>query len=185
MTKKIDNLHCDKVIDSQRYVLFSFISPKKVKGITDSFFIFRGAFSTIEEAKKHAAHLQQINNDFDIFIGEGFKWMPFDQDLEQTEEFVYKDEKLNEVMGEYKKQMDEKNKEEVERQEEMKKKLINESGAKKTKNIDNQIKQSIKEKIENINKETIDTSTNNIKKIDETIEKLDKVYKKLQGGEPK
>lgn len=179
MTKQINTLPSDQIIESQKYVLYSFISPKKVKGITDSAFIFRGAFPTIEEAKIYAAKLQQLNNDFDIFLGEGFKWVPFDQDLEKTDDLVYKDEKLNELMSEYKKQNDEKNKLEKQRQQDLIEKTIKENKAKKVQQPDDIIKLSIKEKMEKINNSKIDNSINDIKAIDDTMKKLKDVYDDL------
>ena len=180
MTRQIEALFADKVIEEQKYVLFSYISPKKVKNITDSYFIFRGAFPTIEDAKKHCEHLQKINNDFDIFIGEGFKWVPFDQDLDKTDEMCYSDKKLNEIMTEYQTQLKDKNEIEQQRKHDMQKTLLKENKAKKAKKIDHQIKQSIKEKIKDATKKDIKEAENNIKQIDETINKLDEVYKKLE-----
>ena len=47
MVKELKTLPNDEPIESQKYVVFSFVTPENVKGMTECAFMFRGAFATI------------------------------------------------------------------------------------------------------------------------------------------
>lgn len=183
MVKEISTLPNDTPIDAQKYTVFSFVSPSTVKGMTECAFMFRGAFPTIEEAREHARQLQQINGDFNIFVGEGFKWMYFNQDIEKCIDVVYKEERLNEIMTEFKKQNEEKDKMEKERQQKMVDDMEKDNKVKKYENSDNpddKVKLTLKQKLEEINKEEIKNSEEKIEAINANIDKLKEAYKKLE-----
>jgi len=157
--KEIKALPNDQPIETQKFVVLSFVSPQNVKGLTECAFMFRGAFPTIEEAREHAKKLQETNGDFNIFVGEGFKWMYFNQDIEKCIDVVYKEERLNEIMTDFKRQNEEHDKLEKERQNSMIKEMEKLNKVKKYENSDNpddKIKLSLKEKMEMINKNEID-----------------------------
>lgn len=180
-TKELKTLPNDEVIESQKYTIFSFITPKN--GLKESAFMFRGAFPTIEKAKEYAKHLQEVNGDFNIFIGEGFKWTYFNDDLDKCTDINYKEERLNEIMKEYDEQMKKKDKLEKERQKEMIDEMTKDNKVKKLENSEDpeaKFKISLKEKLEQINNEEIKKSENNIKEIDDTMNKLNEAMKKLQ-----
>ena len=182
MVKELKTLPNDEPIESQKYVVFSFVTPENVKGMTECAFMFRGAFATIEEAREHAKKLQQINGDFNIFVGEGFKWTYFNQDVNKCVDVVYREERLNEIMSVFNKQMKKKDELEKERQRDMVEEMIKDNKVKKYENDDNpdsKIKLSIKEKMEKINKMEIDKSKVNIDKIDSDIAKLKDAINKM------
>lgn len=97
--KKIDYLDEDPVIKGQEWICVSFLSPEKVKGCKTMGFKFRGAFPTQEEANAHAKYLQdKIDPDFHIFVGSGFRWLPFNPDPESIETQEYYEKELNSLM---------------------------------------------------------------------------------------
>jgi hypothetical protein len=102
-TKKIDFLDEDPVIKGQEWICVSFLSPEGVKNCKIRGFKFRGAFETQEEANKHAKEIQKnLDPDFHVFVGEGFKWLPWDQDPETVNNQEYHEEALNELSKAYK-----------------------------------------------------------------------------------
>lgn len=97
--KKIDYLDEDPAIDSQKWICVSFLSPEAVKNCKLRGFKFRGAFGTRQEAEAHAKEIQEkLDPDFHIYVGEGFKWLPWDQDPETVENQEYHEKELNELM---------------------------------------------------------------------------------------
>lgn len=97
--KKIDYLDEDPPIESQKWICVSFLSPEAVKNCKLRGFKFRGAFGTRREAEAHAKEIQEkLDPDFHIYVGEGFKWLPWDQDPETVENQEYHEKELNELM---------------------------------------------------------------------------------------
>ena len=111
----IDLKDTDPIIESQKYFVFSSISPKYVKNAVrvvkskgkekpeiDMEVItaikFRGAFATPEEAMEHAKYLQSIDPTHNIMIGDSFKWIVLDPDLKHVSDIHYHEEKLEEIM---------------------------------------------------------------------------------------
>jgi hypothetical protein len=114
--KKIDYLDEDPVIKGQEWICVSFLSPEKVKGCKTMGFKFRGAFPTQEEANAHAKYLQdKIDPDFHIFVGSGFKWLPFNPDPESIETQEYYEKELNNLMKSVKEELASKKQHERER----------------------------------------------------------------------
>lgn len=98
-TKNIDYLDEDPIIESQKWICVSFLSPEAVKNCKLSGFKFRGAFATRQEAEAHAKEIQEkLDPDFHIYVGEGFKWLPWNQDPETVENQEYHEKELNELM---------------------------------------------------------------------------------------
>lgn len=183
MSKEIKALPNDPIIEAQKYIVISFATPKNIKGLTECAFMFRGAFAKEEEAREHAKKLQTINGDFNIYICEGFKWCFFSDDVEKANDVVYREERLNEIMTEFKKQNEEMDKLEKDRQNDLIKQMEKDNKVKKYENSDNptdKIKLSLKEKLEKINKNEIQKSEDNIKKIDDNINKANDAIDKLE-----
>ena len=104
--KEIDYLDEDPVIESQRWICVSFLSPEAVKNCKVSGWKFRGAFATQQEAEAHAKQIQEkLDPDFHVFIGEGFKWLPFAPDPDSIEKQEYHEKELNELMKATKEQL--------------------------------------------------------------------------------
>lgn len=104
MSKKIDYLTEDTINPSnQKYVCVSFLTPEKEDGVTLSGIKFRGCFETYEDACAHAKKLQEVDEYFNVYVGEVGKWLPFDPnpDSEYVKNSEYANEKLNNIMKKY------------------------------------------------------------------------------------
>lgn len=101
-TKHIDYLREDDIIPNQRYVCISFISPEGIKNCSIRGLKIRGVFPTKEEADKRAEELQKIDPDFDIYVGEVGKWLPWDPDPNSIKDAVYQEKELNDLVKGYK-----------------------------------------------------------------------------------
>ena len=123
-----------------------------------------------------------VNGDFNIFVGEGFKWMYFNRDLEKCTDVIYKEERLNEIMQEYKHQNELKEKMEKERQTKMIEEMEKDNKVQRYNNSDNpddKIKLTLKEKMEKLNLEEIKKSEDKIVEAQKNIDKLKEAYDKL------
>jgi len=102
--KKIDYLTEDDPIPRQNWVCISFISPEGLMNCSVRGIKIRGIYATETEAKERADYLQQIDPDFNIFVGEVGKWLPWDPDPNSQGDQVYREEKLNEIVAAKKKE---------------------------------------------------------------------------------
>ena len=101
-TKYVDYLNEDKPIPNQNYVCLSFLSPEKIRNTTLRGLKIRGVFRTREEADEHCKELQADDPDFDVFVGEIGKWLPWDPEPNSAKDQVYQEEELNNLMKGYK-----------------------------------------------------------------------------------
>lgn len=101
-TKKIDYLDEDEPISNQLWVCVSFLSPEGIKNCSLRGLKVRGVFATREKADARAKYLQKIDPDFDVFVGEMGKWLPWDPDPHSIEDNVHANEELNNIMKGYK-----------------------------------------------------------------------------------
>ena len=114
-----DHQDIDPSIDGQKYVLLSFLSEHQLakqftKNNSSQCSIhglkIRGVFNDFEEAKKYSDKLQKLTNaKFHIYIGEVGKWLPFDPDPNAVKDSVYQENQLNELMKNYEKNAEYKN----------------------------------------------------------------------------
>jgi hypothetical protein len=95
---KIDYLDEDPIIPGQEWICISFLSPEKIKNCKVTGFKFRGAFPTQELAEAHAKKIQSKDPYFNIFIGSGFRWIPYNPDPETIEKQEYYEKELNDLM---------------------------------------------------------------------------------------
>lgn len=186
--KTIDLLEVDPIIKGQEYVLFSFVSQKHIKNAKINAFKFRGAFSDETAARAYAKKLQDMDGDHNIYIGEGFKWVPYDPDDDTIDDHEYYETELNNIMKSHKEQIFEKKKLENEH----KNKLIEKSLLDNTKTL-NKTQEKLRNKLakkkinESINeekgeiqdKDKIVNADDNIKQLDSGLDKLQEVYKKM------
>lgn len=174
---KIDCLDEDPVIENQRYVCLSVLHPEGVKNTKFRGVKFRGAFRTMEEAKRHVKMLteKQIDKYFHIFIGEGFKWVPLNPDPNEIKDQEYSNDELNKLM-----------KARIEHEEKVKKihdhrieetKKYNDD-ANRAKNIKDRLKKELEKKqqatneVKNMTKD-IKTKNDNIKKLSASIKEAE------------
>lgn len=116
-----DNLDEDEPIPGQEYALFSFMSPEGIMNCNIRAFKFRGAFPTLEKAKKFAENLKKKDKYFKIHCGESGKWVEFDPPEDHVEQVVAGNkkqqkiidaqrkarmDKMNELAGRHKQKMD-------------------------------------------------------------------------------
>lgn len=117
--KKIDHLPEDKPIIGQRFVCLSFVSPEGIRNCTTRGLKVRGVYATYEEAQERCQELQTIDSDFDIFIGEVGKWLPWDPDPNSAKDQKYQEKELQNLVDGYKKNLDKATKLQEERKKDM------------------------------------------------------------------
>jgi hypothetical protein len=74
-------------------------------------FKFRGAFSSLEEAKMHSQKLRDNDGNHNVLVGTGFVWTPLDPDIYKTGGVEFAEDELNQLHH-AKKQNEEKAKQE-------------------------------------------------------------------------
>lgn len=183
MTKYIDYLTEDDPIPRQNFVCLSFVSPeiKKIKNCTLRGLKIRGVFNKREEAEKHAEALRKKDPDFDIFVGEVGKWLPWDPEPEQVEDERWQEKELNNIVANYKKSREESKVLFDERKQEMMKKMKvnnNDEEEKLTKIIENDEKDDVENIINKIKEKEEELKKQNTK-VDEAEQKLNEINKQL------
>jgi len=103
--KKIDHLSEDDPIPGQRFVCLSFVSPEGIRNCTTRGLKVRGVYQTYEEAQERCSELQAKDADFDIFIGEVGKWLPWDPDPNTAKDQKYQEDELQKLVDGYKKNL--------------------------------------------------------------------------------
>jgi hypothetical protein len=181
--KKIDYLDEDPPILGQEWICASFLSPENVKGCKMLGFKFRGAFHTQKEAEAHAKYIQdKIDPDFHIYVGEGFKWLPWNQDPETVEDQEYYEKELNTLMKSVKDELLLKKQREHERvmnqKAEVESKACNPKETGKTRER-LQKKMYQKKKSEQDSKNIVENSAEIIAKKDDTEKQLDTKKKEI------
>jgi hypothetical protein len=97
-TKYIDYLDEDEPINGQNFVCMSFLSPEKIRNTSLRGIKIRGVFRTREEADEHCKKLQISDPDFDVFVGEMGKWLPWNPDPNDAQDQVYQEKELQKLM---------------------------------------------------------------------------------------
>lgn len=99
----MDYLTEDTILPSdQKFVCLSFLTDKENKTSLSGIKI-RGVFPTYELACEQSKKLQSIDPNFNVFVGEMGKWLPFDPnpDSEYCKNSEYANEELNNMMKAY------------------------------------------------------------------------------------
>jgi Family of unknown function (DUF5832) len=102
-----DYLYEDPQVPGQKYVCISVLTPKNFKQeegkepVTISTMKVRGCYDSVEEAKKRADFLRNIDPNINVYVGEVGKWLPFDDDPEKAKDHDYQNKRLNEMMKGY------------------------------------------------------------------------------------
>lgn len=183
MSKYIDYLTEDDNIPGQNFVCLSFVAPeiKKIKNCTLRGLKIRGVFNKKEDAEKHAETLRKRDPDFDIFVGEVGKWLPWDPSPEQVEDERWQEKELNNIVANYKKAREESKVLFEERKQEMMKKMkVNNDDEEKklTKIIDDDDKDDVEDIITQIREKEKELKEKN-KKISEAEKKLNEINKEI------
>lgn len=100
---KPDYLNIDTAIPGQEWIVLSILDGKQLKNCNYDFSImkFRGAFSSSDEANKHALYLQSIDPTCNIYVAPGFTWIPVIDDPEKAKDTKYADQNMNNLMEKY------------------------------------------------------------------------------------
>jgi hypothetical protein len=89
-------------VPGQLFACISIVGPECPQR-TDKFGVkLRGAFSSKEEAEKHAKRLHKDDATFDIYVVDMYKWLLIPPDRDRIEDVHYTNEKLEEIMTKYK-----------------------------------------------------------------------------------
>lgn len=88
-------------VPGQLYACLSVVGPECPQR-NDKFGIkIRGAFSTREEAEKHAKRLHKEDATFDIYVVDMYKWLLIPPQIDKIDDVHYTNEKLEEIMSKY------------------------------------------------------------------------------------
>lgn len=103
-----DYLEKDSIrLPGQEYAIISVISPKSRQKADSLAVKIKGVFTNMEEAKKHATKIQKMDDTFDLFVVEMYSWLCLPPETEKIGEKHYADEKLEELITEHDKEMEE------------------------------------------------------------------------------
>lgn len=158
--KYVDYLTEDVPLEGQQFVCLSFISPEGIKNCKTRGLKVRGVYHTEEEAKARCEELNAIDPDFDVFIGEVGKWLPWNPDPTESKNQVYREKELNEIVQGHHKNLNKAKQLEAERKTDLLKKAITEEKSRNT-----LVKEQNDKKLEN--------NENKQKYIDDSLEKLE------------
>ena len=142
---------------------------------------FGGAFPTYEQACSQAEKLQSVDQYFNIYVGEGGKWLPFNPnpDSDAVQESQYANKELNNMMKSYMENQEKAKIYHEQRKQEMIRENILENVKTRQENL-----QELNRELENANKngkhEEINTLELNIKTIEEQINKMEEKKKELE-----
>lgn len=163
----------------QKYICLSFLSDPENKSLLSGI-RFGGAFPTYEQACSQAEKLQSVDQYFNIYVGEGGKWLPFNPnpDSDAVQESQYANKELNNMMKSYMENQEKAKIYHEQRKQEMIRENILENVKTRQENL-----QELNRELENANKngkhEEINTLELNIKTIEEQINKMEEKKKEL------
>jgi hypothetical protein len=91
----------------QHWYCMSFLSPEGVRNCSVRGVKVSAGFETQQDANDFANILRQHNKYFNVFVGEGGKWLPWDPEDDQVEKDpIYQEKELNELAKAYKEQQE-------------------------------------------------------------------------------
>jgi hypothetical protein len=103
-----DYLEKDSIrVPGQEFAIISVISPKSRQKADNLAVKIKGVFPSIDDAKKQAAKLQKLDDTFDLYVVEMYSWLLLPPETEKIGEKHYADGKLEELITEHDKEMDE------------------------------------------------------------------------------
>lgn len=178
---EIDYLTEDKPISGQEYGVYSFLSPEGIKGCNVRAFKNRGNFGSYEEASTYAEKLRNDEPAFHVFVGENFKWMPFDPDPNVIKDNNnYYEPKLQELMRGTLENQEKAKQVESQRKRDMIESAIKEEIKKKSERKES-TKDRLKKKLEERKKVSHEDSvvTNELEKVRDKSESVDLTEEQL------
>lgn len=212
--KEIDHLTEDPILPSQRFVCISFVSPEGLRNCTLRGIKIRGVYATAEEAKARAKEISEFDADFDVFVGEIGKWLPWDPDPNTVKDAVYQEKELNNLVYQRKQSMKKAKQVQEQRKRDMleraareeqkrrrkqkkkknKKKINTKTKVKKATQLQKPKKLEFKKETEEIekereqikeNKKLVNKEEGELSDIDKQLKQIEALYSKMkEGGTP-
>lgn len=124
--REIDYLFEDPQIPSQQYALVSIVGPHMPQRSDVWGLKIRGTCDSLDSAKNMSARLNRIDPDFDIYTVEVGKFFPLEVEPSQLNDQIHADEKLNELVKNYKENRESANEEFLRRKNELVNRAIEE-----------------------------------------------------------
>lgn len=186
MSQQVEVDHLDEdvnVPEGQNYVCLSFLGDPENK-LTLKGIKIKGSFSDYDQACKFAKSEQNRNSNFNVYVGEVGKWLPFDPDPESKSagDAEYANKELNNLMKKYKENQEKVNMAHQERKEFMINKSRIENLKKKKENI-NFVNKAIEDATDDKKKETLmkqlEELQKDIKSLEEETKEIDDMEKNL------
>lgn len=100
--KKIDYLSEDEEVPNQKWVIMSFVSPEGIANCKIRAVKVRGVYSDKDMADIKCKEFSELHPDHNVFIGEVGKWLGWDPNPESVEDERYHEDKLQNLMKNYK-----------------------------------------------------------------------------------
>ena len=166
---ELQELPVDPVIPGQLWYSVSFLSPEGIKNCNHRALKIRGVYATEEEAKTHVAELHKKDPLFHIFIGRVGQWQEWDPDPNTIEDHVYHEPKLNALMEQYKKNLEDAKIAEQQRKENMLKDNVRRAAT--TPTTPTPVQDRLKEKLKTQKQKAIQSCDQQIKRLEEMQKK--------------
>jgi len=101
----MDFLEEDTVtVPGQKYALISIVGPDSNQKSNISAVKIKGVFDNKEDANIYVEKLMKIDNSYDIFLVEMYKWLAIPPDVSSIENQVHQEKELNELIQGHKEQ---------------------------------------------------------------------------------
>lgn len=103
--EEVDHLEEDILqVPGQKFALISIVSPSSKQKHDSCALKIRGVFASEEEGRNHAEKLSKIDQLFDVFLVDMYKWLPVPPDPNHIGDTVYQDKMLNDIIQGHKEQ---------------------------------------------------------------------------------
>lgn len=89
------------VVPGQLFALISLVGPDLPQKNEKFGLKIRGVFNSKDEAASHAKRLQKEDGTFDIYVVDMYKWLLIPPDRDVIDDVHYQEEKLEEIMTQY------------------------------------------------------------------------------------
>lgn len=105
-----DHLTEDSPINGQNYFVLSYLLPDETKGARIPMIKVRGTYKTVEDCQRRIDSLKSVDKYFNLFIAEVGKWggLYTNEEVMKMDDVdvTYRNETMNNMMKEYKKNKD-------------------------------------------------------------------------------
>ena len=91
-------------VPGQKFALVSFVSPEGSQKYQHIGMKIRGVFKDKSDADEHAKRLMESDDLFDIYVVDMYEWLVVPPEKDLIKDQVYKEEFLNNLMGDYDKE---------------------------------------------------------------------------------